>query len=71
MYLRIGPRSPIFDTDGTKCTFSTTRLGNMAFACEEMSIGLRGFTIGYDYFAPEKSVCFHSYAKRQKCGRSE
>ena len=24
---------------------------------------MRGFTIGYDYFAPEKSVCFHSYAK--------
>ena len=35
----------------------------MIFQGEEMSIGLRGFTIGYDYFAPEKSVCFHSYAK--------
>ena len=33
------------------------------FAGEEMSIGLRGFTIGYDFFAPEKSVCFHTYAK--------
>lgn len=28
-----------------------------------MSIGLRAFSIGYDFFAPEKSVCFHSYAK--------
>lgn len=28
-----------------------------------MSITLRGFTVGYDFFAPEKSVCFHSYAK--------
>jgi len=35
----------------------------MIFQGEEMSIGLRGFTIGYDFFAPEKSVCFHSYAK--------
>ena len=35
----------------------------MIFQGEEMSIGLRGFTIGYDYFAPEKSVCFHHYAK--------
>ena len=35
----------------------------MIFQGEEMSIGLRGFTIGYDYFAPERSVCFHSYAK--------
>ena len=35
----------------------------MIFQGEEMSIGLRGFTIGYDFFAPEKSVCFHHYAK--------
>lgn len=35
----------------------------MIFQGEEMSIGLRAFTIGYDFFAPEKSVCFHSYAK--------
>lgn len=27
-----------------------------------MSIGIRGFTIGYDYYAPERSVCFHHYA---------
>ena len=27
-----------------------------------MSIGIRGFTIGYDFYAPERSVCFHHYA---------
>jgi len=34
----------------------------MIFQGEEMSIGIRGFTIGYDYYAPERSVCFHHYA---------
>jgi len=34
----------------------------MIFQGEEMSIGIRGFTIGYDFFAPERSVCFHHYA---------
>ena len=34
----------------------------MVFMGEEMSIGLRGFTIGYDFYAPERSVCFHHYA---------
>lgn len=34
----------------------------MIFQGEEMSIGIRGFTIGYDYFAPQRSVCFHHYA---------
>lgn len=28
-----------------------------------MSIGIRGFTIGYDFYAPERSVCFHHYAE--------
>jgi [Skp1-protein]-hydroxyproline N-acetylglucosaminyltransferase len=32
------------------------------FQGEEMSIGIRGFTIGYDYYAPERSVCFHHYS---------
>ena len=27
-----------------------------------MSIGIRGWTIGYDFYAPERSVCFHHYA---------
>eukprot|EP00565_Helicotheca_tamesis_P003537 CAMPEP_0185734394 /NCGR_PEP_ID=MMETSP1171-20130828/22360_1 /TAXON_ID=374046 /ORGANISM="Helicotheca tamensis, Strain CCMP826" /LENGTH=559 /DNA_ID=CAMNT_0028404381 /DNA_START=36 /DNA_END=1716 /DNA_ORIENTATION=+ len=35
----------------------------MIFQGEEMSIGIRGFTIGYDYYAPERSVCFHTYAE--------
>lgn len=34
----------------------------MIFQGEEMSIGIRGFTIGYDYYAMERSVCFHHYA---------
>lgn len=34
----------------------------MIFQGEEMSIGIRGFTIGYDIYAPERSVCFHHYA---------
>jgi len=34
----------------------------MIFQGEEMSIGIRGFTMGYDYYSPEKSVCFHHYA---------
>jgi hypothetical protein len=34
----------------------------MVFQGEEMSIGIRGFTIGYDYYAPERSACFHHYA---------
>lgn len=25
-------------------------------------IGIRGFTVGYDFYAPERSVCFHHYA---------
>jgi Glycosyltransferase (GlcNAc). len=38
----------------------------MIFQGEEMSIGIRGFTIGYDYFAPQRSVCFHHYASMNK-----
>lgn len=34
----------------------------MIFQGEEMSIGIRGFTYGYDFYAPERSICFHSYA---------
>lgn len=37
----------------------------MVFQGEEISIGLRGFTFGYDYYAPERSVCFHMYAVRE------
>jgi [Skp1-protein]-hydroxyproline N-acetylglucosaminyltransferase len=34
----------------------------MIFQGEEMSIGIRGYTVGYDFYAPERSVCFHHYA---------
>lgn len=34
----------------------------MVFQGEEISIGLRGFTYGYDYYAPERGICFHMYA---------
>lgn len=34
----------------------------MIFQGEEMSIGIRGFSVGYDMYAPERSVCFHHYA---------
>lgn len=43
----------------------------MIFQGEEMSIGIRGFTVGYDYYAPERSVCFHHYAEgKNKRGRN-
>mmetsp|Transcript_9397 Transcript_9397/g.13940 ORF Transcript_9397/g.13940 Transcript_9397/m.13940 type:complete len:535 (-) Transcript_9397:52-1656(-) len=35
----------------------------MVFQGEEISIGIRGFTFGYDFYAPERSVCFHMYAE--------
>lgn len=38
----------------------------MIFQGEEMSIGIRGFTIGYDFYAPQRSVCFHHYASNDK-----
>ena len=38
----------------------------MIFQGEEMSIGIRGFTVGYDFYAPERSVCFHHYAALHK-----
>ena len=31
---------------------------------EEISIGIRGFTYGYDFYAPRDSVVFHEYAER-------
>ena len=34
----------------------------MIFQGEEINIGLRGFSYGYDYYAPEFGVCFHMYA---------
>jgi len=37
----------------------------MIFQGEEISMGLRGFSYGYDYYAAERSVCFHMYAIRE------
>jgi len=33
----------------------------MIFQGEEISVGIRGFTYGYDFYAPQKSVVFHYY----------
>eukprot|EP00551_Chaetoceros_affinis_P006452 CAMPEP_0203686210 /NCGR_PEP_ID=MMETSP0090-20130426/48946_1 /ASSEMBLY_ACC=CAM_ASM_001088 /TAXON_ID=426623 /ORGANISM="Chaetoceros affinis, Strain CCMP159" /LENGTH=595 /DNA_ID=CAMNT_0050555431 /DNA_START=492 /DNA_END=2279 /DNA_ORIENTATION=- len=38
----------------------------MIFQGEEINIGLRGFTYGYDYYAPERSVLFHYYSEGRK-----
>lgn len=32
----------------------------MIFHGEEISMGLRAFTHGYDFYAPERNVCFHT-----------
>ncbi len=42
--------------------YEITRSLNDFAEGEEMSIGIRGFTIGYDYYATERSICFHHYA---------
>ena len=36
----------------------------MVFQGEEIAIGLRAFTHGYDFYAPRDSVVFHEYAER-------
>lgn len=36
----------------------------MVFQGEEISIGIRGFTYGYDYYSPRDSVVFHEYATK-------
>jgi hypothetical protein len=38
----------------------------MVFQGEEISTGIRGFTHGYDFYAPQISVVFHEYAERSK-----
>jgi hypothetical protein len=37
----------------------------MAFHGEEISMTVRGFTYGYDFYAPLRNVAFHIYAIRQ------
>lgn len=36
----------------------------MVFQGEEIVLGVRGFTYGYDFYAPQASVVFHEYAER-------
>jgi hypothetical protein len=38
----------------------------MVFQGEEIVIGIRGFTHGYDFYAPQNSVVFHEYAVKSK-----
>ena len=38
----------------------------MVFMGEEISIGIRGWTHGYDFYAPPTSVVFHEYAQESK-----
>jgi hypothetical protein len=35
----------------------------MVFQGEEINVGIRGFTYGYDFYAPRDSVVFHEYAE--------
>jgi [Skp1-protein]-hydroxyproline N-acetylglucosaminyltransferase len=37
----------------------------MIFQGEEISMTLRGYSYGYDYYAPENGVCFHMYAVKE------
>jgi [Skp1-protein]-hydroxyproline N-acetylglucosaminyltransferase len=41
----------------------------MLFQGEESSIVIRGFTYGYDFYAPERSVAFHIYAIKENISR--
>ena len=41
----------------------------MVFHGEESNIALRGFTYGYDFYAPHHSVAFHIYAIKDNIGR--
>lgn len=38
----------------------------MVFQGEEIGIGIRGFTYGYDFYAPRDSVVFHEYAVKSQ-----
>ncbi|KAJ8599874.1 hypothetical protein CTAYLR_010368 [Chrysophaeum taylorii] len=38
----------------------------MVFMGEEISIGIRGWTHGYDFYAPRASVVFHEYAQHSR-----
>jgi len=38
----------------------------MIFQGEEANIGIRAFTYGYDFYAPERSVVFHYYNDKRR-----
>ena len=35
----------------------------LVFQGEEVNIGIRGFTYGYDYYAPERNILYHYYRR--------
>ena len=37
----------------------------MVFMGEEISMGVRAFTHGYDVYSPEKNICFHTYVQHK------
>lgn len=43
----------------------------MIFQGEEISMTLRGYSYGYDYYAPENGVCYHMYAVKENKERRE
>jgi [Skp1-protein]-hydroxyproline N-acetylglucosaminyltransferase len=43
----------------------------MLFQGEEADIAIRGFTFGYDFYAPELSVAFHIFAIKGNIARRE
>jgi [Skp1-protein]-hydroxyproline N-acetylglucosaminyltransferase len=43
----------------------------MIFQGEEISMTLRGYSYGYDYYAPENGVCFHMYAVKANLERRQ
>jgi hypothetical protein len=51
--LRTSPTSP-FPSNATSASL---------LQGEEIAVGIRGFTHGYDFYAPRDSVVFHEYAE--------
>ncbi len=43
----------------------------MLFQGEESSIAIRAFSYGYDFYAPERSVAFHIFAKKENVARRQ
>ena len=42
---------------------STATAADTNLQGEEIAVGIRGFTHGYDFYAPRDSVVFHEYAE--------